>query len=202
MRTGPKWAPLLLVACLLAGAGAALAQPAFPPPRRPIGPLTGPSSADPLQVGLDYLRAQRGRIGLAGDDLDELSLRDRYQTRRTGITHLYLRQQLGGIDVFNAGASLATDRDGRLVVFGDRLVRRLRERSAVRQPVLSDADAVARAAAHLGLPPAATLVELARPGGPARAAVFAPSGLSLDEIPVRLEYVPQAAAGKAGLESS
>jgi len=194
MRTGPRWAPLLLVAWLLGGAGAALAQPASPLPRRAIGPLTGPSSADPLQVGLDYLRAQRGRLGLAGDDLDELAVRDRYQTRRTGITHLYLRQQLGGIDVFNAGASLATDRDGRLVAFGDRLVRRLRARSAVRQPVLSAADAVARAAAHLGLGPAAALSELARPGGPARAAVFAPSGLSRDEIPVRLEYVPQAEA--------
>jgi len=193
-RLGQRWAPLLLAACLLAGAGAALAQPAFPLPRRPIGPFTGPSSADPLQVGLDYLRAERGRLGLAGDDLDELAVRDRYQARRTGITHLYLRQQLGGIDIFNAGASLATDRDGRLVAFGDRLVRRLRARSAVRQPALSAADAVARAAAHLGLSPSAPLTELARPGGPAQAVVFAPSGLSRDEIPVRLEYVPQADA--------
>ena len=119
-------------------------------------------------------------------------MRDRYRARRTGITHLYLRQQLGGIDVFNAGASLATDRDGRLVSFGDRLVRRLRARSAVREPSLSGAEAVARAAAHLGLSPAAGLTELRRPGGPARAAVFAPSGISRDEIPVRLEYVPQA----------
>jgi len=194
MRTGRSWAPLLLAACFLVGAGAALAQPASPRPRGVIGPLTGPSRADPLQVGLDYLRAQRGRLGLAGDDLDELPVRDRYQTRRTGITHLYLHQQIGGIDVFNAGASLATDREGRLVAFGDRLVRRLRERAAVRQPALSAADAVALAAAHLGIPSTAALSELRRPGGPARAAIFAGGGLSREEIPVRLEYVPQADA--------
>ena len=195
-RLRARCAPVLLAVCLLAGAGAALAQPVRPGPRRAIGPLTGPSSADPAQIGLDYLRAQRGRLGLAGDDLDELAVRDRYRARRTGITHLYLSQQLGGIDVFNAGASLATDRDGRLVSFGDRLVRRLRARSAVRAPVLSGAEAVARAAAHLGLPLAAGLTELRRPGGLMRAAIFAPGGISRDEIPVRLEYVPREDAVK------
>jgi cysteine-rich repeat protein len=194
-RRWPGCAALLLAACLLASAGAALAQPGRPgPPRRAIGPLTAPSSADPAQIGLGYLRAQRGRLGLADDDLDELAVRDRYRARRTGLTHLYLRQQLGGIDVFNASASLATDRDGRLIWLGDRLVRGLRARSAVRQPALSGAAAVARAAAHLGLSAAAGLTELRRPGGPARAAVFAPSGISRDEIPVRLEYVPQESA--------
>ena len=183
---------MLLVACLLVGAEAALAQPGRSPPRPPIGPFTGPSRGDPLQVGLGYLRTQRARLGLAADDLEELPVRDRYTAPRTGITHLYLRQQLDGIDVFNAGVTLATDRDGRLVALGDRLVRDLRRRSAARVPVLSAAEAVLRAAEHLALAPSSALAERRRPGGPAQVAVFSPSGLSRDEIPVRLEYVPQA----------
>jgi cysteine-rich repeat protein len=194
MAAARRWAALLQAACLLGAAAVAQAQPASVPPRRPIGPLTGPSRSDPEVIARDYLQRESGGLGLAGDDLEELAVKDRAVALRTGISHLYLRQRLGGIDVFNAGATLATDREGRLVAFGDRLVRRLRARARFAEPAVSAADAILRAAAHLKLGTAAAPTELRRPGGPARAAVFAPGGISRDEIPVRLEWVPQGEA--------
>ena len=68
--------------------------------RRPGRPLSPPSRADALRVSTDYLRGQRAPMGLAASDLEEMAVTDRYATARTGITHLYLRQQIGGIDVF------------------------------------------------------------------------------------------------------
>src|SRR5262245_35194931 len=171
MAAARRWLALLQAICLLGTAGAAQAQPASVPPRRSIGPLTGPSRADALEVARGYLERERGRLGLASDDLDELAVKDRALALRTGVTHLYLRQRLGGMDVFNAGPSLATDRDGRLVAFGDRLVRRLRARARTAEPAVSAADAILRAAAHLKLATSAAPTELRRPGGPDRAAV-------------------------------
>src|SRR5262249_6644009 len=80
---------------------------------------------------------------------------------------------------------------GQLVAFGDRLVRDLRGRIAQRQARISPAEAVADAAAHLGLPAAARLAPTRSPGGPSRQIVFDGGGISRDEIPVKLEYVPR-----------
>jgi len=179
---------LLLLALLLAGAAGA--QSPSPPRSAPWRPLTPPAAGDPLTITLGYLADRRGPLGLSDDDLAGWVVRSRFVTRRTGVTHLVLSQQLDGIDVFKAGVTASIDPAGRLVAFGDRLVRDLRARAASRRPVLSAAQAVASAAQQLGLAPAAGLTVRRRPGGAARAVVFAPSGLSRDEIPVRLEFVP------------
>ena len=184
--------PRPALALLLALAPLVLALPAAAQPGRDRA-LSPPASGDPLEIAVDYLRARRGPLALAAGDLDEVALRDRYRTRRTGVTHLYLRQQLGGIDVFGAVASVAVDEEGRIVSLGDRLLRGLRARPAAATRVLSPADAVRRAAAHLGLEPDAPLRVLRRGSGPDRRVVLAAAGISRDEIPVRLEYVADGA---------
>lgn len=179
--------------CLLALPGGALAQPTPFGAGYPIRFLTGASAGDPLEIALEHARAERSRLGLEPGDLDAMVVRDRVVTRRTGTTHLYLRQQIDGIDVFGGDLAIAVDRDGRVIARGDRLVRRLRSRIDTRRPSLSAAEALARAAAHLGLGAGAPSLRR-RVGGPAREVVFEAGGVSRDEIPVKLMYVPLAEA--------
>ena len=179
---------LTLASTLLAGAPAT-AQPAGAGTRDPTRALTPPSSADAAVVGRDYLAAQRASLGLASDDLLELAVKSRAVVRRTGVTHLVLQQQIDGIDVFKASVTASVDASGRLLVLGDRLVRGLRPRTTERRARISPDRAVSSVAAHLGLEPEAPLASLRRPGGRSRAVVFAATGLSRDEIPVKLEFV-------------
>ncbi len=173
---------------LLGASGEAFAQAS--PPRY----LTPASNRDAADIATDDLRARGSQLGLSADDLDELRVRDRYVTRRTGTTHLYLCQQVDGVDVFGSNVTIAIDRRGRMIARNERLTRDLRRRIHTRQPGISASEALARAADHLGLPAGPAGV-LRRPGGPAREVVFEPDGISRDEIPVKLMYVPRPGAG-------
>ena len=101
--------------------------------------LSAPSDADPLEICRQHLQRNKAAKGLSADDLAELVVRDRYQTRRTRTTHLYLRQQIDGIDVEGADFVAAIDSRGRLLTEGDRLVRGLRPRISTRTAELERA---------------------------------------------------------------
>src|SRR6476661_3823767 len=72
----------------------ASAHPAPPSNGTTIGFLTGPASGDPLVIAMDYIRHHTHELGLVGDDLRDITVKDRYVTLHNGITHLYLRQRL------------------------------------------------------------------------------------------------------------
>jgi hypothetical protein len=186
-RIGGRRLRLLTGLALAAGAIAASAADAQGP--RPGRPLTPPSQADALQISMDYLRGQRTPMGLAADDLEEMAVTDRYETARTGTTHLYLRQQIDGIDVFGGEVSISVDAQGRMRTVGDRLIRGLRGRVTNRVPALTAGEAVLAAAAHLGIEPAAAPQRQLEEGGAARAVVLSAPGLSRDPIPAKLAYV-------------
>lgn len=157
--------------------------------RRPGLPLTEPSLADALQVSLGHLRAHREPMGLAAGDLDEMAVTDRYETARTKTTHLYLRQQIDGIDVFGGEVSISVDAQGRTRTVADRLIRGTRDRLTNRVPTLTARQAILAAAEHLGIEPEAPLRMQRREGGVARAVVFGAPDLSRDLIPAKLGYV-------------
>ena len=182
---------LLLAASIVAGpAGAQVDERNR---LRPAGPPSVPSKADALDVCRDHLERNRVGLGLARDDLDEVVVRHRYRTEKSGLTHLYLRQQIDGIDVEGADLVAAVDRNGRMLSQGDRLVRGLRRRIEKRTPDLGADAAVLAAARELGLAVPTSLETRRAPGGVAREVVFEPSGISLEEIPAKLVFVVTAA---------
>lgn len=103
---------ILLVAGMLAMSGAAIA--AAPVDRAEPRFLTGPAKVDPLELGLDYVRAHRTQWGLSEADLKDHVVRSRYLSRHNGVTHLYLRQRLNGIEVFQGDLQIHVAADGRL----------------------------------------------------------------------------------------
>lgn len=153
--------------------------------------LTGPAHADPLEIVLDYLRDEQLARGAGRNELAAWRLKDRYVTALSGITHLYLRQHLGGIEVYNGDVSLAVTADGRLVNLRRRVVSPALARGRPRAPALRAAEAVERAAAELGLTLSEPLVALETRPGRDRAVVLSSGGISLDDIAARLMYLEQ-----------
>jgi hypothetical protein len=151
-------------------------------------PLTAASTADALDVGMGYLHSHRVTLGLEADDLDDVAVTDRYRTERTGLTHLYLRQRIDGIEVEGAEISLAVDARGRLVSLAGRFERGLQRRAATRWAALTAAEAVLAASLHLGFEPEVPTAR-DRPDSPSGTLLFSATGISRDDIPVKLVYV-------------
>jgi extracellular elastinolytic metalloproteinase len=127
-------------------------------------------------------------LGLEQADLDGWELTNRFTTVHNGVTHLYLRQRLAGIEVFGGTLNVGVTRDGRLVALRNRFVPGLARVANVRAPAISAIEATRAAAVHLGLKLTQPLSIQEFRGGPAREFVLSNGGVSLDPIPVRLVY--------------
>ncbi len=152
--------------------------------------LTGPAQGDPVDIALKYLQTSAGKYGLVSGDLDDLKLTASYETKHNGVTHIYLRQRFGGIEVFGGDVNLNVHRDGSIISLGNRLVTHLR--SSVRYPprTITAGEAVTAAAVYLGLVYQQPLRVLQAPQGPEQETHFAGNDISLEVIPVRLMFQP------------
>jgi uncharacterized repeat protein (TIGR01451 family) len=170
--------------------------PATPAQSTPDGFLTGPTTGDPLDIALAYLRAHAADFGLLPDDLNDVVVKDRYVSKHNGVTHIYLRQRLGGLEVFNGDINVNITRDGRIINIGTNFVHNLQQAANTTTPTLTAADAVRRTAQALGMPAPQSLTPLGndRNGN----AQFSGGGVSRANIPVRLMFQPLA-TGKARL---
>lgn len=152
--------------------------------------LTDTSDDDPLTIALRYVHGQADKLQMAQGDLTELQLQYRYVSQHNGITHLFFKQYLHGIEVINGDLNVNVDRQGRILHVGDRLVRGLHTKATARGATLLPEQAVARASEHLGLSPdkAAGLTVLESSSGPMPSARLEGGDLSQEDIPVGLRY--------------
>lgn len=102
--------------------------------------VSQPSLGDPLQIAMNYLRAHRFELKLTLDDLADVVVKNRYVSQHNGVTHLYLRQRLDGIELFNGDININIMADGRILNLGNRFVSDLRSR--VKQPRQPSLDAI------------------------------------------------------------
>jgi extracellular elastinolytic metalloproteinase len=178
----------------------ALSAPAVPPGSatddvlrgrvlsRPGGYLSDPTPGDALDIALDFMRQNRDRFRLTGDDLSDIVLKDRYTTQHNGITHLYFRQRFARIEVFNGDININVTRDGRVLNMGSAFEPDLRSAVNALQPAIPAQAAVGSAAVELGLQLTEALNSFAPPQGPEQAQVLSTGGISYDPIPVKLMY--------------
>src|SRR5262249_20072725 len=127
----------------------------------PHGFLTGPSTGEPLDIALSYVRGHAGELGLSQRDLAHPMVTDQYTDAATGLTHLYFRQQVLGLEVANADLSVTVSNSGQVLSVGGGFVPNLEstisQEQAWRQPQISAVQAVSLAAANLGLAPKAPI---------------------------------------------
>jgi len=167
----------------------------------PVAPgfLSAPSGADPVDVVLDHLRGGGAARGLSARDVAGCEVVERRVAPRTRATHVRFQQRYRGVDVVLAGVDATVDREGRLVAIDERLVRDLEAAIDTTTPRLGPLDAVRAAAVALDSPVREPMTVLSGPDGPARATRVSRSTLSLDDVPLRLAYVPLSGSAEVRL---
>jgi extracellular elastinolytic metalloproteinase len=159
--------------------------------------LTGPRTGDPVQIAIDYIRGHKQQLGLTGSDLADVVVADKYASKDTGVTHIYLSQRHKGIEVFNAVLNVNVAKDGSVVNAGNRFVSNLSAAVNSASPGKAASEAVQSAASDLGLKPRGLAVKESK-GGATREMEFNQAGISLEPITAKLVYEP-VAGGKVRL---
>ena len=82
------------------------------------GFLSQPDTAEPLDIALSYLDAHAADFGLTAADVAAPLVTDLYTDDDTGITHVYLRQQVNGLEVANANIGIHISSLGQVISAG------------------------------------------------------------------------------------
>lgn len=155
--------------------------------------LSGPIAGDALNVAQQFLATQAGALGLTPSDLENTVLKNRYVSEHTGVTHLYLRQTLNGIEIADADLNINVAADGSVINIGSSFVSGLAGMTTTTVvPSLSAISAVSTLASNLGysVGDAPSVVEFT--GGISQSTLLNLESLSLDAIPMELQYVTSA----------
>ena len=150
--------------------------------------LTAPRDGDALEIALEYLRTHRKDLGLTAADIADVAVTDRYVSEHSGVTHIYLRQRFGGIEVESANVNINVAADGSVINLGGSFVSNLNAAARGQAATRDAATSVKDAARQLGLAaPAKLKVKEAR-GGKDQEVVFTENGISLEPITTKLVY--------------
>ncbi len=140
---------------------------------------------DPTQIALDYVHEHAAEWGLTADDVAEIRVTDTYESAHNRVTHVYLRQQSGGIDVARANMTVNIDREGKILFVGNRFVTLPPPTGPA---ALTAPDAASSAAAELGLETTKDIRLLESPRGVQRRTELSNGGVSTRAIPAKLVY--------------
>lgn len=158
------------------------------------GYLTPPSADEPLAIIDRFLRDNAQQLGATADDLTSYRVTDLYTSDHNGVTHVYLRQQVGGLDVLGADLNVNLTADGEIINVGASFFSGLVTQADTfdATPKLGALDAVQAAAGVLGYPLTAVpqVLNLAVPDFLQASVLVAAPGLSLDDVPLGLAWAP------------
>lgn len=88
---------------------------------------------------------------LTAADLQDMVLTDQYTDQHNGVTHIYLRQVVKGIEVFNANSSLHLSKDGNIISIQNGFVSNALEKINTTVPSIGVAAAMKSAGDHIGM---------------------------------------------------
>ncbi len=161
------------------------------------GFLSEPSADAPLDIAVDYLTSYAANLGLAASDLDNFVVTDLYVSEHTGVTHIYLGQTYGGLEVLGANINVNITADGQVINVGSSFVSGLGgwQSKFDLQPMLSASEALASLAADFGWTLGAAPVVISSATELGQPTLLAASGVSSEYIPGGLFYVPTADGG-------
>lgn len=167
------------------------------PPRWSVpgadGYLTEPSRRDPVDLAIDFLQQPALPTGLSPDDLRGAVVTDQYTSQHTGVTHVYLRQTLDGLEIAEANVNANVTSSGELISLSSSFLAGLDDgRQAVHDRLeLEAAEGLERLARVMGWPLASEPVAVEYiPYDVARGMTLRAEALSPLDIPAELHYVP------------
>lgn len=133
----------------------------------------------------DYLNEHRHEMKMQSSDVSHWVISKEYYSQSTNVTHIYIKQTLNGLEIVNGGANFNL-LEGVVFSMGNRLVHDIAQKSNDISPSLSAEQAILAAAEQLNiavLEPLSVITILS-----ATESVFDKSGISLEDIPVKLVY--------------
>lgn len=140
------------------------------------------------ELALNYMRANPQEFGLGASDMKELKVTNETFFKPAGLTNVYIQQMYLGIPIHNAIFSVHI-KDGQVVSSSNRFCQDITAKVGSSEPVLTQAQALLRAAEQLGYPAPASMRMMENKGGTQKEVVYEKSNLSLENIPVRLVWV-------------
>lgn len=181
----------------------------LPPTQHLFNPgsfLTGPAVKAPLDVAVDYLIGNSGELGLQAGDLSDYQVTSQYVSEHSGVTHIYLQQLHSGLDVVGAYINVNVSAVGEIINVGSSFVSEsgVGLSSALPSPTLSASDALKSLSDEFGWTldsPASVwtsdIMSFASSFADdvGTSTVLAASGVSREDIPVEMVYVPTASGG-------
>ena len=148
-----------------------------------------PSFAQAPRVqALDYVRREAPVLGLSVEDVADLIVTDAYTSRRSGTTHVYLRQSEDGIEVMGSEMTVNVGRDGRVFHASGQMISNLDARVESQRPSLDAMSAAFQAASYVGIQALPTLRILESDPGNDRATTFSINGLENNPVRTKLVY--------------
>jgi hypothetical protein len=148
------------------------------------------SQSRAVTTALDHLRASRAALGLAAGDLGDVAVTDEYVSRVNGVTHVYLRQKVNGVEVYNGQLNAHITTDNRVVGVKSRFVPNASRTANAPTPSITAEAAVEAAARHLGLA-LTSAPSVLRAADERNQMLLSDAGVSLEAIPVQLVYFVQ-----------
>lgn len=106
-------------------------------------------SSAPLDVGMAYINQHLIAFGLTNSDIDSAEVSDQVFTRVTGAHHIYLKQILNGIPVYNAQLQFHINRNGRLLSINNTFMPNAAQSANSSTPTLDASQALTYLANHL-----------------------------------------------------
>lgn len=148
--------------------------------------LTGPNSGEALDIALNYLHAQKEALGISDRDLDDAKVQNHYSSQ-SGITHIYLVQQVDGIPIHNAIIGIHIAKDGSVINAGGSFINQAWKRATgvVRQTQNQVANL---AAAHLGYSITSPFTVLSEADDVQRETALSDGGFAARNLGARLVY--------------
>lgn len=88
--------------------------------------------------------------GVQAQDMSYV-ITSQYTSKNNGVTHVYLRQTLNGIEIFNANSSLNFNQNGNLLGFNNGFIHGAANRVRISTKTISYAQAISTVASQLGI---------------------------------------------------
>ena len=152
--------------------------------------LTKATTGKPLDIALNYFRANANAFNITAADIGTPIVTDQYSDSDTGMTHIYLRQQVNGLEIANANANFNVRSDGRILSVGSTFVSGIANLvNRPSAPQSSASLAPLRAGQNLDLS-SSRQPQIIKPAvGTAQVTTLRNLDLSQDDIAGRLHYV-------------
>lgn len=159
--------------------------------------FVGPINA--VDAGLGFLSSRASQFGITPSDLADHVVTTNYTEADSGITHLFLGQQIHGLEVLHTGFNIGIMPNGAVISAGGAFVANLRNQlPSLDQidPVMSPTDAIRFAVKELGIREFGNFTVIDPKMGPMNSLPttfkFLAPLVSQDPIDMRLHYVPTA----------